>query len=153
MVKFATNASGAIWLTIASGILFSWRDNSSFRCFTLDPLCLWQCLLNLCSFSSFFSFFISLSSFSSCRPAFQSRGLYSIFVLLPLCLHFFKSFLYHHYPVVDQLSNEEVSDCRMCLSQIQSVLVSNWRQRLPALSCSWPAFQSKIEMLCLTCDV
>ena len=44
VVKFATNASGAIWLTNASGILFSWRDNSSFRCYTLGPLCLWQCL-------------------------------------------------------------------------------------------------------------
>ena len=29
--------------TNASGILFSWRDNSSFRCYTLGPLCLWQC--------------------------------------------------------------------------------------------------------------
>ena len=36
MAKFGTNASG---------ILFSWRDNSSFRCYTLGPLCLWQCLL------------------------------------------------------------------------------------------------------------
>ena len=44
MVKFATNASGAIWLTNASGILFSWRDYSSFTCYTLGPLCLWQCL-------------------------------------------------------------------------------------------------------------
>ena len=45
MVKFATNASGAIWLTNASGILFSSRNNSSFRCYTLGPLCLWQCFL------------------------------------------------------------------------------------------------------------
>ena len=48
VVKFATNASGAIWLTNASGILSSWRDNSSFRCYTLGPLCLWQCFLNQC---------------------------------------------------------------------------------------------------------
>ena len=45
VVKFATNASGAIWLTNTSGILFSWRDNSSFRCYTLGPLCLWQCFI------------------------------------------------------------------------------------------------------------
>ena len=31
-------------LSNASGILFCWRDNSSFRCYTLGPLCLWQCL-------------------------------------------------------------------------------------------------------------
>ena len=34
--------------TKASGILFSWRDNSSYRLYsrvyTLGPLCLWQCL-------------------------------------------------------------------------------------------------------------
>ena len=30
-------------LTNASGILFSWRYNSSFICYTLGPLCLWQC--------------------------------------------------------------------------------------------------------------
>ena len=24
---------------------YSWRDSSSFRCYTLGPLCLWQCLL------------------------------------------------------------------------------------------------------------
>ena len=35
MAKFGTNASG---------ILFSWRDNSSYRLHTLGPLCLWQCL-------------------------------------------------------------------------------------------------------------
>ena len=35
LAKFVTNASG---------ILFSWRDNSSFRPYTLGPLCLWQCL-------------------------------------------------------------------------------------------------------------
>ena len=34
LAKFWTNASG---------LLFSWRDNSSFRCYTLGPLCLWQC--------------------------------------------------------------------------------------------------------------
>ena len=34
MAKFGTNASG---------ILFSWRDNSSYRLYTLGPLCLWQC--------------------------------------------------------------------------------------------------------------
>ena len=50
MVKFATNASGAIWLTIASGILFGWRDNSSLRFDTLGPLCLWQCFLFVQSF-------------------------------------------------------------------------------------------------------
>ena len=63
MAKFATHASGAIWWPILQlmqvapfvgqiciGILFSWRDNSSFRCFTLGPLCLWQCLkmISLC---------------------------------------------------------------------------------------------------------
>ena len=32
------------FVTDASGILFSWRDNSSFRPYTLGPLCLWQCL-------------------------------------------------------------------------------------------------------------
>ena len=36
----------AIFETNASGILFSWRDlNSSFRCYTLGPLCLWQCFI------------------------------------------------------------------------------------------------------------
>ena len=40
LAKFVTNASG---------ILFSWRDNSSFRPYTLGPLCLWQCLLSLTS--------------------------------------------------------------------------------------------------------
>ena len=30
--------------TNASGILFSWRDNSSYRLYTLGPLCLCQCL-------------------------------------------------------------------------------------------------------------
>ena len=34
----------AKFLTNASDILFSWRDKSSFRCYTLGPLCLWQCL-------------------------------------------------------------------------------------------------------------
>ena len=29
----------------ASGILFSWRDNSSYRLYTLGPLCLWQCFI------------------------------------------------------------------------------------------------------------
>ena len=33
----------AKFLTNASGILFCWRYNSSFRCYTLGPLCLWQC--------------------------------------------------------------------------------------------------------------
>ena len=31
--------------TNASGILFSWRDNPSYRLYTLGPLCLWQCFL------------------------------------------------------------------------------------------------------------
>ena len=35
----------ANFLTNASGILNSWRDNSSFKCYTLGPLCLWQCFL------------------------------------------------------------------------------------------------------------
>ena len=34
LAKFGTNATG---------ILFSWRDNSSSRVNTLGPLCLWQC--------------------------------------------------------------------------------------------------------------
>ena len=34
------------FLTNASDILFSWRDNLSLRCYTLGPLCLWQCLDN-----------------------------------------------------------------------------------------------------------
>ena len=42
VANFATNASGTIWLTNASGILICWRDNSSFRCYTLGPLCLCQ---------------------------------------------------------------------------------------------------------------
>ena len=63
MAKFGTHASsaiwwpilqlmqvapsgGQIWLTNASGILFSWRDNSSPRCYALGPLCLWQCFSN-----------------------------------------------------------------------------------------------------------
>ena len=33
----------AKFLTNASGTLFFWRANSSFRCYTLRPLCLWQC--------------------------------------------------------------------------------------------------------------
>ena len=41
MAKFRTNASG---------ILFSWRDNSSYRLYTLGPLCLWQCLLTVSVF-------------------------------------------------------------------------------------------------------
>ena len=65
VAKFATNSSDAIWwldgwlhymlakfLTNASGILFCWRDNSSFRCCTLGPLCLWQCFLNPLLFRS-----------------------------------------------------------------------------------------------------
>ena len=46
VVKFRTNTSGtalAKCVTNASGILFSWRDNSSYRLYTLGPLCLWQC--------------------------------------------------------------------------------------------------------------
>ena len=35
----------AKFLTNASGILFCWRDNSSFRCYTLGLLCLWQCFI------------------------------------------------------------------------------------------------------------
>ena len=34
-------------LNNGSGILFSWRDNSSYRLYTLGPLCLWQCLIFL----------------------------------------------------------------------------------------------------------
>ena len=33
----------AKFVTDASGILFSWRDNSSYRLYTLGPLCPWQC--------------------------------------------------------------------------------------------------------------
>ena len=48
VVKFWTNTSGTTQLAkfgiSASGILFSWRDNSRFRLYTLGPLCLWQCL-------------------------------------------------------------------------------------------------------------
>ena len=65
--KFVTKVIGAMWwpnlevmqvapsallhymlakfLTNACGILFSWRDNSSFRCYTLGLLCLWQCFI------------------------------------------------------------------------------------------------------------
>ena len=48
MAKFGTNASG---------ILFSWRDNSSYRLYILGPLCLWQC----------FTFILSLRP----RPPYQ----------------------------------------------------------------------------------
>ena len=49
--KFGTNVSS---------ILFSWRDNSSYRLYTLGPLCLWQCFssfsenFDLFGFSEFF---------------------------------------------------------------------------------------------------
>ena len=53
LAKFGTNASDATCVTTiqlakfetnASGILFSWRDNSSYRLYTImGPLCLWQC--------------------------------------------------------------------------------------------------------------
>ena len=36
MAKLGTNTSG---------ILFSLRDNSSYRLYTLGPLCLWQCFV------------------------------------------------------------------------------------------------------------
>ena len=38
----------ANFLTNASGILFSWRDSSSFRCYTLGQLCLCQCIFISC---------------------------------------------------------------------------------------------------------
>ena len=38
VAKFGTNASGAT---------ISWRDNSSYRLYTLGPLCLWQCFFNV----------------------------------------------------------------------------------------------------------
>ena len=60
VAKFATNANGGIWWPILQlmqvapfvdqiciGVLFSWKDNSSFRCYTLGPLCLWQCFFYL----------------------------------------------------------------------------------------------------------
>ena len=46
--KFWTYTSGTTlvkFVTNASGILSSWRDNSSLRVNTLGPLCLWQCLV------------------------------------------------------------------------------------------------------------
>ena len=43
VAKIGTNANCITFLTNASGILFYCRVNSSFRCYTLGPLCLWQC--------------------------------------------------------------------------------------------------------------
>ena len=37
MAKFGFNASG---------IIFWWRDNSSYKLYTLGPLCLWQCFFD-----------------------------------------------------------------------------------------------------------
>ena len=61
LAKFGTNSGGISWWsnfelvqvkprTIGqiwkqSGILFSWKDNSSYRLYTLGPLCLWQCFV------------------------------------------------------------------------------------------------------------
>ena len=48
LAKFGTNAGGATWWSNVELIqvepLFGWRDNSSYRLYTLGPLCLWQCL-------------------------------------------------------------------------------------------------------------
>ena len=67
MVKFGTNSVDITWWsnfelirvnhiqlakfgTKESGILFSWRDNSSYRLYTLGPLCLWQCFFKISGF-------------------------------------------------------------------------------------------------------
>ena len=45
VVPSGGHASSAKFGTNASGILFSWRDYSSYRINTLGPLCLWQYFL------------------------------------------------------------------------------------------------------------
>ena len=42
LIQVEPHTFGQIW-TNTSGILFSWRDNSSYRLYTLGLLCLWQC--------------------------------------------------------------------------------------------------------------
>ena len=47
VVKFWTNTSGTTynWPNLEpKKVAFSWRDNSSYRLYTLGPLCFWQCL-------------------------------------------------------------------------------------------------------------
>ena len=54
LAKFGTNASG---------ILFSWRDTSSYRLYTLGPLCLWQCLCNILQISDITRRYLVVISF------------------------------------------------------------------------------------------
>ena len=103
--KFATNASGTIWWTIlqlcelrhlvvkfvtnASGILFSWRDNSSFRVNTLGPLCLWQCFFDSSQLSwrfHFFSHVLTLSGDNWLKNHSRPHNLYIFGIVRTLAL-------------------------------------------------------------------
>ena len=53
LAKFATNSGGITWWSNFEliqvlkwiQIQYSWKDNSSYKLYTLGPLCLWQCFL------------------------------------------------------------------------------------------------------------
>ena len=53
VARLVTNVSGANWwLSLESHLVAplhgkSWKDNSSYKLYTLGPLCLWQCLFIL----------------------------------------------------------------------------------------------------------
>ena len=54
LAKFGTNSGGITWWSKFEliqvlkwiQIQYSWKDNSSYKLYTLGPLCLWQCLQN-----------------------------------------------------------------------------------------------------------
>ena len=56
LAKFGTNSGGITWWSKFEliqvlkwiQIQYSWKDNSSYKLYTLGPLCLWQCF---CSWS------------------------------------------------------------------------------------------------------
>ena len=69
LIQVEPHTIGQIWNQCKCGILFSWRDNSSYRLYALGPLCLWQCFFfNLsCGFDhdffAFHDFFIKFLEF------------------------------------------------------------------------------------------
>ena len=130
LAKFVTNASG---------IIFSWRDDSSFRCYTLGPLCLWQCLLLLFS-SLHFTLFFS-----------------SIFLLLCLLIHHYHrpfpnfplcclSISYFHFLLFAYLQTADYSSVRSSTTNFPSIMISVLSPPplfFPVTSSSWKKSDDK----------